>query len=432
MSSKLHRETASSRSLVQSLENRLLMAASGGDSSAYTAIELKPVGTSVTATTWAYAINNTGLAVGESGNHGASAWQVNAAGTAATPIALPELFQGWSEAYDVNDVGQLVGTSATAEVFPEDGLRVHHAVIWQANGAGAFTVTDLGTPAGFAQSAALDVNDDGQVLGVATNYRHFPDENSGGTYFLWDSTGVHDINTLPRNQPGWTLRSANDINDNGQIVGEGLLNGEPRGFRLNLSTSEIVALPGLTNQTSYPATLNNVGHVVGNAYVRTVNDSYWGPTEIHNAFVWSGSGTATNLGTLGDRSSHARGINQAGTVVGWSNSTKKGSIIDLFGINTATIWSNNTMKDINTLKPAKTPWQMTRAFDISDGGTIVTEAYGTSRTNNYTHAVLLRPKVAATASATLTASSTGGSNSLFASEPAAAPADSDRLIEILA
>jgi hypothetical protein len=51
--------------------------------------------------------------------------------------------------------------------------------------------------------------------------------------FLWNKTaGFQDLNTLIPAGSGWTLQSATAINDRGEIVGRGELNGADRGFLL--------------------------------------------------------------------------------------------------------------------------------------------------------------------------------------------------------
>jgi uncharacterized membrane protein len=60
--------------------------------------------------------------------------------------------------------------------------------------------------------------------------------SGGGNAHAFISTtgsGGVDLNYLIPHDSGWALQEAYDINDNGQIVGMGTLNGQPRGFLLN-------------------------------------------------------------------------------------------------------------------------------------------------------------------------------------------------------
>ena len=64
----------------------------------------------------------------------------------------------------------------------------------------------------------------------ALDYLHFVDRRPFA--FLHEDGVFHNLNDLiPRNS-GWYLRQANDINDRGQIVGVGILDGETRAFLL--------------------------------------------------------------------------------------------------------------------------------------------------------------------------------------------------------
>jgi hypothetical protein len=64
------------------------------------------------------------------------------------------------------------------------------------------------------------------------------------------------LNTLIPSNSGWKLQFANDINDSGQIVGRGLLNGQIRGFLLVPVSS--TNLGGLRSKV-----LQNVGQIIG-------------------------------------------------------------------------------------------------------------------------------------------------------------------------
>ncbi len=49
---------------------------------------------------------------------------------------------------------------------------------------------------------------------------------------LWIGSKNYDLNSMLPKGGGWTLRAAHEINNKDQIVGEGLLRGEPRYFLL--------------------------------------------------------------------------------------------------------------------------------------------------------------------------------------------------------
>lgn len=76
---------------------------------------------------------------------------------------------------------------------------------------------------GNAPGFALDINNHGQIVG---QYNF----SSGG--FLWDNGKFYDLSTLIPPNSGWSIRSANSINDRGEIVGFGDHHGAFRGFLL--------------------------------------------------------------------------------------------------------------------------------------------------------------------------------------------------------
>jgi probable HAF family extracellular repeat protein len=118
-----------------------------------------------------------------------------------------------SLAHSINEKGQVGGFLRT------NGMN-HHAVLWD-NG----TILDLGTLGG-SRSEAYDINDAGKVVGYAFM------SNEASHAFIWQNGKMFDLNNLLPPNSGWTLNSAKAINNNGQIVGSGVFNGQNRGFLL--------------------------------------------------------------------------------------------------------------------------------------------------------------------------------------------------------
>ena len=162
----------------------------------------------------AYGINDSGQVVGWSNILGESAYHATIWESAyhatiwngTTPTDLGTLGGSISQAWDINDSGQVIGISSTS-----DG--VSHATIW--NGT---TPTDLGTLTGSrgAHSGAYGINDSGQVVGWSYT--------SGGNEHatLWNGTTLTDLNNfLSRSDvnAGWVLSEAYGINDNSWIIG---------------------------------------------------------------------------------------------------------------------------------------------------------------------------------------------------------------------
>jgi probable HAF family extracellular repeat protein len=119
---------------------------------------------------------------------------------------------GVSYAFAINDLGQVAGGS-------DCGTGCHHAALWSKTKG---SMLDLGVLPGAKGSDAFGINNVGQVVG-----------NSDGTFVWSPSTGMLDLNSLIPANSGWVLQSANAINDKGQIVGYGTLNGQsPEAFLL--------------------------------------------------------------------------------------------------------------------------------------------------------------------------------------------------------
>ena len=124
------------------------------------------------------------------------------------------------KAVRVNEVGQVIG-SAT---YP--GEQYFRAFLWQ-NGA----KSDLGTVGNDDCSQANDINSRGQVVG----FSFACDGSTAARAFLWEKGGpMIDLNTLIPPNSGIYLDEATNINDRGEIAGDGFLlpDGNGRAFLL--------------------------------------------------------------------------------------------------------------------------------------------------------------------------------------------------------
>ena len=123
-----------------------------------------------------------------------------------------------SYAYAINDLPnpQIVGWSHGPQAVGHP-----HAFIWQ-NG----TMADLGTLSGGDWSEAFDVNDQGDVVGWAR------DADYNVRAVMWVDGDILDLNTVGGVPPGWVLAEARGINNDGQIVGRGVFGGSDRAFML--------------------------------------------------------------------------------------------------------------------------------------------------------------------------------------------------------
>ncbi|HEY7097968.1 MAG TPA: hypothetical protein VH437_14675 [Terriglobales bacterium] len=166
--------------------------------------------------TSATAINKLGQVVGYSyntrGDFRAFLWQ------SGTMSDLGTLGGDWSQAYAINDVGQITGSAYLSGNFGP------HAFILS-NG----TMVDVDKRSKLLQSAGLSINRTGIVVGKM--------QIPGGQFVTFDAMIVingkmTDLNTLIAPGSGWILQEAHGINDSGQIVGLGLLNKQTRAFLL--------------------------------------------------------------------------------------------------------------------------------------------------------------------------------------------------------
>lgn len=119
---------------------------------------------------------------------------------------LPGDPDGW--AVGINDTGQAVGATGNCANSPESfwGALAHHAVIWEKG-----KVKNLGGFGGQFWNFALNINNNGQVVG----YSDLPGDTSNHA-FLWQDGIMMDLGTLP----GDISSAALTINDKGQIVGQ--------------------------------------------------------------------------------------------------------------------------------------------------------------------------------------------------------------------
>lgn len=275
------------------------------------------------------------------------------AGYTLTDLGAADYYYYGSSYYGLNR-GATLAVNSAGQVVSSAGP---HAVVWQ-NG----TPTTLSD----AYSSASDLNDNGQIVGQGnvntTNWQWHA--------VLWQNGKATDLGTLNGNDPGsYGYSWANAINDVGQVVGSSTTSGWAYdGFLWQ--NGKMIDLGTLGGGYSTAAGINHSGQVVGWSSVAGSQYTYY-PV---NAFVWQ-NGKMTSLGTLpGGTSSDASAINDAGQIVGSSDSAPQG----LYNSRPlrAVVWQNGTVVDLGTLGG---PGSI--AFDINNAGQIVGSA-NTSTVSN--------------------------------------------------
>jgi uncharacterized membrane protein len=279
---------------------------------------------------------------------------VSVSSVARAQTILPPL-QGdnQSEAFSINNRGEVAGTSAFEGTFPFDDF-IPNAVVWDLNGNIIRVLEPLENDDDSAVGEGNSINNNGSVAGRSIA--------SDGTWtaVAWDRNGVPTA-LLPL--PGHTQSRAEGITTRGGFTVAGTSFGDgSRAVVWDLKgdgTPRALAL--LAGDTSSGATgINERGQVVG--------ASVGGGTA--TAVVWDRTGTPTALSPLpGDTSSVVSAINNAGQVVGTSIASDFST--------TAVVWnpSGRSYGMPTALPPLPGGGtQTSAAFAINNRGEIVGEA----------------------------------------------------------
>lgn len=276
-----------------------------------------------------------------------------------------------SYAEGINDLGVVVGSGWTASGF--------HGLFTPSNGA--FTASsDMGTFGGF-NSIAFAVNNRGQVTGYANVNSNNPSHPFRTASPRALNAATDDLGTL-----GGSIAAGEDINELGQVVGGSTTPTNATSFQafrtapnapINAPTDVLGTLGGTY---SYARAINESGSVVG--YAATAGDA-----AIHAFRTLPNAGltVASDLGTLGGLQSEAEDINDFDVVVGWSD------VAGATGEHAFVYVDGPGMLDLNLLvAPGELPlgWTLRRAHAINNDGWIVGEATGPGFA---ARAYLLRP-----------------------------------------
>ena len=217
-------------------------------------------------------------------------------------LRLGTLGGAFSFAEGINDAGQVTGRSDTA-----DGRR--EAFLYAGTPGAGGAMTGLGFLEGDTSSLGAAINGAGQVAGTSQGAET-------GEAFLYTGT------------PG----------AGGAMTGLGFLDGDTSSLALGI---------------------NEAGHVAGSS---SFFDADTGEFR-SRAFLFA-DGAMTGLGTLGGTTGRAAGLNDAGRVVGTSETADFRS--------SAFLWdAAGGMRDLNGLIDPDSGWVLEDAFGINDAGFIV-------------------------------------------------------------
>lgn len=246
-------------------------------------------------------------------------------GSAPYAITLLGPLDGSSYAVALNDAGQVAGN------YTDRSGRLS-AFIWE-NGV-VRTVVDGGQ--------VSRINNQGQVVGWMEPLGH-PEA------YVYEGAGrLVRLNTIGGSS------QALAINDSGQTAGR-ITNGGESAFLEEGGNLQFIA----HELDGYAIAMNNVGQVL----IKRLD------TDGFRTLLWQ-EGTLTDLGSLGGRQTQGRDINDAGQIVGWSQTADGGQH--------AFLWKNGAMTDLSAVAG-----EFSSAVAINEQGQILLKSSDISASRNY-------------------------------------------------
>jgi probable HAF family extracellular repeat protein len=302
----------------------------------------------------------------------------------------------------INESGQVAGTSYLAErveynvgcpikrrpcfVHPE------HPFLWSEG-----KITDLGTLGGGLFAEGTAINNLGEVAGFSNL------KNGERHAFVFHNGKMTDLGPTGQESRAFA------INDSGVVAGSESIPGEGHTdavLFINGKVTDLGLIPGSGGIFTSPTGINNSNEVVGSGDNRESMERAW---------VYR-NGQMTDLGTLGGPQAAASAINRSGEIVGFAQTStdadhgfldRAGKMTDLGnnvfpnaisnsgviagqgGCGNAFILSGGICRNLQTLIPAGSGYELQTAIGINNKGQIVVDASTTITFQN--HALLLNP-----------------------------------------
>ena len=268
------------------------------------------------------------------------------AAASAVSIALAVAAFGQDHPYEVTDLGTLGGSASSASAVNELGQVVgssatlagtSHAFLWNPDGS----LIDLGTLGG-EYSFGASINEAGQVVGWSTlpsnSYRAF----------VWEDGVMTSLPTLGGDAHPY------DINNRGEVVGESWNGSAWHAVRWTVGSPDMVDMGTLGGRDSTANSINDLGQVTGYSDL---------PSFFRHAFLWTEAGGIQDLGTLGGGESFGYAINVAGQIVGTADNEQNKRH--------AFLYEDGAMIDLRLLPGDRVSW----ASGINDAGLAVGYSY---------------------------------------------------------
>ncbi len=271
-----------------------------------------------------------------------------------------------SYAADINDSGQVVGWANTSD-------NLVHAFITGTNGIG-MTDLDSGTMSE-TRIVAYGINNSGQVVG---NYINVENSSLNHAFITGpNGVGLKNFDDLDR---------VTDINNSGQVLGNLELIPAHHAAIADIDGKNITDLGSISGfQNSDARDINDSGQVVGSLWNPYFNPDLGEELILtQHAFVTgaNGAGMIDLHSLLSGTESVAKGINNSGQVVGWTDSGDVG-----YGF----LYSDGVMIYLSLLESViSAGWTNLIPGAINDKGQIA----GHGILNGHTQAFLLSPTAA--------------------------------------